>query len=762
MSHSEPFLQVEAEPGLQGSEADFDVKDYAFKILRHWRLIALAIVLCLGAAATKFAITPKEFQARTVLQIERRSLTSLVGSQNPWLENYWNLEFYPTQERLLQSRGLAEQVVRQLRLTTDPGFGGSAAGLESEPATAAADEAAVANLASGILGGLKVRRIRETQLVELTYRANTAEKAARLANGFAQAFIDLGIESRGVTAGKASSFLTSEIEKLRSEIADKETQLQEVGRRTDIVALDPESNTTLLRLRALNQDFTEAQNQRIRKQAYYRELLATPAATLAENLSGSELTQQRNSLQALEQDYQARLAVYKPEWHEMVDLKNRIEKARQNVTRLVQSRASQAVEAAKGEFQAAERQEAALEKEIGNLRTKTLDQSSSRLEFINLEDEISTRRDLLNQLLQRQSETGVAARLQTTRASNIRIVDSALVPGGPFRPSLKRNLTLGMGLGILLGIGLAALLELLDRTVKTSEELERVLGLPTLAIIPDVLDMGRAYSYRRGGAYGYRELPPDRSSKSWRERRQKNETQNIELLPHRKPRLAVSEAYRSLRTSLLLSTTEELRMIAITSAETGEGKTATASNLAVVMSQLDRNVLIIDGDLRRPRQHQILKISNRVGLVSFLTGSVEAEEIIFPTKVKNLYLCPSGPIPPNPSELLSSEKMREFLHQARQRFGFVIIDTPPTLAVTDSTLIGSMTDGVVLCCRAGVLVREDARACRERLAFADIRCLGAVLNGFRASSSRASYARKNRYYESYVADIAETRTDSAA
>ncbi|MCH9647250.1 MAG: polysaccharide biosynthesis tyrosine autokinase [Deltaproteobacteria bacterium] len=763
MSHSDSFLQTEQDGFSQTPDMEFDVKDYLFKLLRHWRLILVAVVLCLGAAFAKFVISPEEFQTRAVVQIERRSLTPLIGTQNPWLENYWNMEFYPTQEKLLQSRGLAEQVVRQLRLTTDPAFGGSPTALngQDQQATAAADQAAVAGLAGSILGGLTVRRVRETQLVELIYTADSAHKAALLANGFAQAFIDMGIEYRGATAGKASTFLGAEIEKLRAEIAEKEGLLQEVSRRSDIVALDPESNTTLQRLKALNQDFSEAQNLHIQKQAYYRELLTTPAEALAESVASTEVSQQRSALRTLEQDYQSKLAVYKPEWHEMVDLKARIDKARQSLNRLIQDRATQAQEAARGEFQAAERQKRALEAEISNLKDKTLDQKSSRLEFINLEDEVNTRRQLLNQLLQRQSETAVTARLQDTRASNVRIVDTALVPGGPFRPSLRRNLTLGMAMGLFFGVGLAALLELLDRTIKTSEELESVMGLPTLAVIPDIFEAGRSYGYRGAKAYGYGAAPA-KASKSWRERRSKNDPQKIELLPHEQPRLAVSEAYRSLRTALLLSTAEELRMIAVTSAEAGEGKTATASNLAVVMSQLDRNVLIIDGDLRKPRQHQLLKQSNRVGLVSYLTGTAEPEDILFPTVVENLYLCPSGPIPPNPSELLSSDKMREFLLQARKRFDFVIVDTPPTLAVTDSTLIGSMTDGVVLCCRAGSLVREDARACRDRLLFSDIRVLGAVLNGFRANSSRASYARKHRYYESYVDDVADSRTDSAA
>ena len=236
----------------------------------------------------------------------------------------------------------------------------------------------------------------------------------------------------------------------------------------------------------------------------------------------------------------------------------------------------------------------------------------------------------------------------------------------------------------------------------------------------------------------------------------------IELVPHELPRTQISEAYRSLRTALLLSSARELKVVAVTSAAAGEGKTATATNLAIVLAQLGRPVLIVDADLRKPRLHHVFKISNQTGLVSHLTSAVDSEEIVHATTIPNLWITPSGPIAPNPSELLSSDRMFDWLRAMRTRFEYIIIDTPPALAVTDATIVGVIADGVALTLRSGKVTREEARLCRDRLRQADVRILGAVLNRYR--STHSGLGRRYRSYESYVAaeDPAAPQAGSAA
>jgi succinoglycan biosynthesis transport protein ExoP len=752
--------ELAAEP-----ESEFNLGEYLGMLRRHWKLAAVCCALGLAGAGIHYAITPKAYQATTVIQIERRNLTPLGNAQNPWLENYWNMEFYPTQYELLQSRGLAERVVKSLDLMEDPAFNPGAAREGAKGTTAEADEAVLGGLAAQLRGGLSVEPVRNTQLVQLSFRAASPEFAAKAANAFAEAYIDMGVEDRFATAGKASTFLSSQIEKLKQEIQDKETQLQAFSRRSDIVTMDPGANVTLKRLEALNTQYGEAKKLRIEREAQYHQTLSSPRESMADSLNSGVVGEQKGQLLKLEREYETKLKTYKPDFPDMVALRAEIEKTRQHLNEVVGEQVDKVKSSALSAYQTALRQEQELEGELTSLKREAIDQNSAAVEFTNLKVEIQTRRDLLDELLRKQSETEVAVRLQDTRQSNIRIIDKATVPGGPFQPSLRKDVSYGLLLGLLFGVGCAVLVEFLDRTVKAPEEVERRLGLPTLAVIQDLSESGKAYGY---SAYGYGEAAPDdkprarpgkAASAGWLEKKKAPAAalppSQIELVPHERPRTLISESYRSLRTAMLLSSARELKAIAVTSAVAGEGKTATAANLAVVLAQLGRQVLLVDCDLRKPRLHQVFRVSNRFGLVNQLTATAEPEAVFLPTEVPNLWLTPSGPIPPNPSELLSSDRMRDWLKAVRSRFDFVVLDTPPALAVTDATIVGLLADGVVLTLRSGKVTREEARLCRDRLRQAGIKILGAVLNRYR--SLQTGLGKRYRYYESYGAEESEPR-----
>jgi succinoglycan biosynthesis transport protein ExoP len=741
-------------------ESDFNLAEYVGMVRRHWKLAAICCLLGLAGAAIHYAITPKEYQATATIQIERRNLTPLGNSQNPWLENYWNMEFYPTQYELLQSRGLAERVVKSLDLMEDPKFNpGAGTGRDGQGGpTAEDDEAVLGALASQIRGGLSVTPVRNTQLVQLSFHSSSPEFAAKAANAFAESFIDMGVEDRFATAGKASTFLTSQIETLKEEIQDKEAQLQAFSRRSDIVTLDPQTNPVLQRLELLNNQYIDAKKQRIEKEAKHQETLAAPKEVVSSSLSAGIASEQRAHILELERQYEAKLKTYKPDFPAMVALKAEIEKARQDLSSVVQEQLGKSRNAAYADYQTALRQEQVLEGELRRLKTEAIDQNSAAVEYTNLKVEVQTRRDLLDELMRKQSETEVAVRLQDTRESNVRIIDKALVPGGPFRPSLRQDVSYGLLLGLLFGIGCAVLIEFLDRTVKAPEEIERRLGLPALAVIHDLSEAGKAYgdaSYGYGYGYGAEPAGPRAAGQIEKKKGPVPAPGQIELVPHERPRTLISETYRSLRTALLLSSARELKVVAVTSAVAGEGKTATASNLAVVLAQLGRQVLLVDCDLRKPRLHQVFHVSNRFGLVNQLTATAEPDAVYLPTEVPNLWLTPSGPIPPNPSELLASDRMREWLRSVRGRFDFVVIDTPPALAVTDATIVGMLVDGVVLTLRSGKVTREEARLVRDRLRQAGIKILGAVLNRYR--SLQTGLGKRYRYYESYGAEESEPK-----
>jgi polysaccharide biosynthesis transport protein len=751
------------------AESEFNLVEYLAMVRRHWKLVAAAALVCMAAGAIHYAITPKAYMATATIQIERRTLAPALSSQAPWLESYFDAEYYPTEYKLLESRGLAERVVKRLDLLSDPAFNTGAGGRNaSRAATAEDDQAALGGLADRLRGGLAVEPVRNTQLVEITYRAPSPTFAARAANGFADAFIDMGIEYRFTSAGKTSTFLNSQIETLKKQIDDKEAKLQAFSRRTDIVTMEPSSNVTLQRLQALNASYIDAKNARIDKESTYQGLLTAPPETIADTLQPGMVGNMRTEELKLERDYESKLKVYKPDWPAMLNEKSEIEKSKQHIAAVVKEAVETARKSAYAAYETALRQEQQLEAEINKLKHQAMDQSSQAVEFQNLGVEVKTRRDLFDKLLRERSENEVQARLQDTRDSNVHVVDRALVPGGPFYPSLRKDVSYGMLFGLLLGVGTALLIEFLDRTIKTPEEVERRLALPTLAVIQDIEEAGRSYGYAArygyGDSYGYgyaaEPLPaaPVRAAgqggakpiAGWRDRKAATSTlSQIELVPHELPRTQISEAYRSLRTAMLLSSARELKVVAVTSATAGEGKTATATNLAIVLAQLGRPVLIVDADLRKPRLHQVFRLSNQVGLVSHLTANVEAGEIVHASTIPNLWVTPSGPIAPNPSELLSSDRMLEWLRAARNRFEYIIIDTPPTLAVTDSTIVGVLADGVVLTLRSGKVAREEARLCRDRLRQADARILGAVLNRYR--SLHSGLGKRYRAYETYVA-----------
>lgn len=756
----DPLRRARAQALEPEPDSALKLTEYLKTVRRHWRLIAVCCALSLTVFVARYSITPKEYRATTQIQIERRSLGNLTGgdsSTNPWLESYWSLEYYPTQYRLLESRGLAERVIKNLRLTEDPAFNPSYRSTDAPP-TADGDDRVLGVLALNLLGGLEVLPVQKTQMVEISYVSSDPTLSARVANGFAEAFIDWGIETRSTTAGKATTFLGSQIEKLKQEISDKEAEIQAYSRSSDIVTLDPASNVTLQRLEALNKDYIATVSDRISKEAKYNELLTGQKETVADTLSGGLVGQLRSEQLDLEREYATKLNTFKPEWPAMLELKAKIDKGRQHLDGVVEETLSKARQNARTDYQTTLRQEQALADEISNLKEQNLRQNSAAVGYNNLRVEISTRRSLLDELMRKQSETEVTARLQGSRESNVHVVDRALVPSGPFRPSLRQNLLLGLMLGLILGVGAAFLIEYMDRTIKSAEDLERLLGLPTLAVIPDISEAGVGSGY--GYGYGARVRTSKKPRGRWLERRQASEPVKIELLPHVRPRLPVSEAYRSLRTALLLSSAEELKVVTVTSAETGEGKTTTATNLAVVLAQLGHSVLLIDADLRKPRLHHVFGVSNRLGLVNCLTGGLAAEEACQRVEVPDLYLLPSGPIPPNPAELLASQRMRDLLDQVRRRFEFVVADTPPSLAVADATIVGSISDGVLLCLRAGKVLREDARACRDRLLLSELKILGTVLN--RYQSTRDRYGKGYHYYEAYAESVAASTSDSAA
>ena len=742
-------------------EEHLDLGKYFLALQRRWQVVVACLLVTIGYAVVQYTLTPKEYRASTILQIERKRLATLAMGQTAWLEDWWNMEYYPTQYRLLRSRGMAERVLVHLGLHRDLDWNpGEKALLGSEEESGdasnpdSAADAQLARMAMGLQGRLEVNPLKETQLVELSFRSTSPEDAARIVNAYADVFIAWGLEDRSATVNKASRFLDRQIQTLRNEIEEEQIRLNSFIASSDF-ALDPAGEALVERQQLLRKQRDAALTTRLNREAAFRELTSLPEEIAVANTpKAARINELKGEVFRLESEYENKLETFKPDWPEMQQLRDDIDTKSAELALLVEDTYRAVVEQASADLQGIRREESALNEELRKLADDARLQNSDALQYNNIITNIDTRKELLTELVKRQSE--VASAVQTTQESNVRVVDRAIVPAGAFRPSLKRGLVLAMAFGLFLGVGIVFVLEFFDRTIKTSEELESLLGLPTLTVIPD-LEEGRGGRYGKGYGYSYGYALKRKAREAKAEGG--DDELSIELVPHHRPRLAVSEAYRSLRTALLLSSADELRLVLVTSAQPGEGKTTTSSNLGVVMAQLGRRVLVIDADLRRPNLHKVFKVSNRVGLVNYLTGSAGTDKIFFKTQVPNLTICPSGPIPPNPSELLSSDRLRELLLQVRTGFDFVILDTPPALPVADAVILGPLADGLVLCARAGVLTRDEAKLLRERVGYADLKIFGTVLNRYRSRQHR--YGRRYQYYGSYE-ETSTPRTSSHA
>ena len=744
MAELESFEDVAPETP---SRPEFHIAEYwGIVVKRRWLIVVcLAGAIVAGVLAT--VLTKPEYSAKAVLDVERQSANpvpfgSSRGDGGP------NADFLPSQVQLMKSREVAERVVRRLNLLANPQFNPKhytefrpdASG--RAPQTSDAD---VVDAAIRIQGWLDVTIMRNTSLVEITATAPSAELAAAVANAVADSYIDWNIESRFKNIGQSSQFLASQIEQAKAEIENKEKELLAFGRQKEIVSSDAEANPALQKLESVSRDLASAVADRVSKEARYEELRSTPPEVLAET-SSTEVAVMRAEIQRLEREYADKSSIYKPEWPAMQQLKSQIDSMRENLRASITTGASKIVQTARGEYLTALRREQSLQAMTRSEQSAALNQGSSAVEYRNLRVEIDTKRALLDNLLRQQGETEVISRLGENQLTSVRIVDRALEPNEPFAPSLKKNLLAAIVLGLAIGLALAFFLSYVDRTLRTPEQVERFVQLPPLGVIParETGYVARASALRGRMFPGKAAAEPD------------DRSQSIELIPQREPRSPISEAYRAFRTALLLSRAGGVKSIVMTSAFPNEGKTATAANLAVVLSQLGRRVLLVDADLHKARLHEVFQIPNRLGLVSVLAEGIEPSRAIVKTQVPGVFLMPSGPEAPNPSGLLASDAMRKFLELAATNFDHVIVDSPPVLPVADTLVFAQQTDGVVLCVRGGATAREHVRRARDRILRSGVPIVGVLINALQPE--HATYYR----YEYGYGYGREGRTETAA
>lgn len=668
------------------------------RVISEWRWLILgALTVALAGAVVVTFLTQPLYLASTTLEINPPSVEILEDSKSKAIAN--DREFLATQYGLIASRNLAERVAQELNLASNEDF-----------VPAEGDRAARLKTAADILQrDMDIKPAKASRLVDISYSSESPVLSAQVANSFADNFINSNLERRYEASSYARNFLERQIANVKTELEKSERQLVAYAQQQGIIKTgtgeagsDSDADSLAgASLVALNQALADAQTKRINAEQAYRQ--SQSARTTAEvNESTVAL---RNQRAALEAEYQEKLTRFQPTYPDMVSLRSRIDELNKQTRAEASNIAGGRANTLLAEFQAAAASERALQGRVNQLKSSVLDLRGRSIRYTILRREVDTNRALYDALLQRYKEIGVAGGIGTNLVS---IVDRAEVPANPYKPNLFFNLLIGLVLGLMAGIGTAFILEFLNDTIKTPDDVRDKLGLTSLGAIP------------------------------------KKERQNSlaeELKDQTSP---VSEAYFSVRTSLQFTTEHGApKTLLVTSTRAAEGKSSTTLALAQNFARIGNSVLLIDADLRKPA---FVTGSEPVGLSRLLTNSDPLRVHLLKTQSENLWIVPCGPLPPNPAELLASPRLKAILAEAASQFDMVIVDGPPVLGLADAPLLGAVCRGTLMVVESGKTRTKAVLDAINRLRGSGSHIIGAVLTKYQQRSHGYGYGYN---YEPY-------------
>jgi len=698
------------------------LREYWEVILRRRWTVLTCFAIVLVAMMTATFLTTKIYRATLTLQIEQQESKSAVlgATVAPNEMAYFDSQnFYQTQYELLKSDALVQRVIEQLNLVAPSQAANKSRSWldifkkddDKEDDTTPAESET--GLMTGLPGALSVVPVRNSQLARVHFDSPDPQMAARIANEISVAFIKLNLERRMEATSYARTFLQERLAQIKVKLEDSEKELNAFMRKEGIVKPDdkqqsPDSQV----LGEFTTALAKAQGERIRAEALYQQAKAGDTATLHAVVDNKLITEYKTRLSKLEGDYQEGLKTYKPGYPKMQQLESQIKELQARINQ----ESKGALGGLKANYEAALAQEHQIAAKLKESKQTVLGGQDSSFQYNLFKREVDTNRQLYDSLLQRYKEIGVAGGVGI---NNITVVDKAKVPKFPIKPNLMLNLMIAIALGLGAGIGLALLLEHLDDTIKLPEDMEKRLGLPVLGIIPSTkVAAGVELSL----------------------------AENADL------RSPFAEAHRSLRTTLQFSTPEGMpKVLLVTSTSVGEGKSTTALSLATHITQTGKTVLLIDCDLRKASLHKKLGIGNDSGLTNYLAGDAQPVNITRGCRIPHLFLIPSGPLPPNPAELLGSAKMVALLNLAAEKFDQVIIDGPPVLGLADAPILGSLAEATLLVAECGVTSRQFAQGAVKRLRSTRTRLVGGVLT--KVDTRNRSYGYHGYYYQYGDADV---------
>jgi polysaccharide biosynthesis transport protein len=705
-------------------QSGFDFLKY-LRILNkyRWLIAGIAITTMLLAAVITFLMTPI-YRATASIQIDRETM-NIVNVDGVQPEEGANgLDFYQTQYELLASRSLGERVVTTLGLVNDANFNVSTKGLvtiikELVTGDTAAEQAALQppsqeeltrSSVDKLTKSLTVAPVRGSRIVKVSIDHTDPSVAQKLANGYAEVFITDNLDRRFDATSYARKFLEERLQQLKGKLEDSERQLVKYAEEQGIIRLDDNKNLSATDLEATNVQLAAVRSDRIKKELLWKQAQSTDGLGLKEILDSDAVKSNRKLRTELAAEYQQKLAVFKPAFPDMVKLRNQIKE----LDRQIQTEVSAIKQSIESQYLAAKEEEEQLASQLETTKTDVVDQRNRSIEYNILQREVDTNRSLYDGLLQRYKEIGVAGGVGT---NNISVVDNAALPLLPRSPNLLLNLALAFIGGLALGAVTALLLDFLDDSFKSPEDVEQHLSLPVVGLVP----------IPKAGMSIEEELLDARSG--------------------------MAEAYRSLRTGLQFATSDGLpKTLLVTSSKPSEGKTTTTISLARSLANLGLQVLLIDGDLRNASVHKRMACGNSVGLSNYLSGAKIPEEVVQATDTEGLVLISSGPLPPNPAELLNGPRLGSLLALATQSFDIVLIDGPPVMGLADAPLLSTSTQATLLVIAANETRKSAVKLALRRLQFARANIIGALLNKFNAQEAGYGYGYGDYEYHSYGAD----------
>ncbi len=707
----------------EGAEEDLALRDYLDVLIRRrWTLAAFFVIV---VATTVFLTLVKRpiYKASVLLEIRQENPKVVAFKEVIEAQAHGYQEFYQTQYDVLKSRTLAERALAVL-----DGLGVSTGTKGEGPGLLATVRAAIASIVprrrgvsvdeetkkaqqrvERFLKRVEISPRRNSYLVDVSFSHPDPHVAAKTVNVLAEEYINMSLDQRIHASEKGRRFIEKQLGITKAALERSEEELQAFSESNEIVTMDEKQNIAYQKLADLNESLTRAQSARIAKESLYRQTQSGDLGGISLIVDNPLVKSLKEELARVELQRSKLAETFTPEYPEMKRVQGQIAALRQRIG----AEEKRIVAAIRADYEAAKRREELLSAALEEQKKVVSDFNERAIDYKILRREVDTNRGIYNALLQRLKEVEVT---EGIKASNIQVIDKADVPLYPDEPRPMRNLLLAIVVGLMGGVGLAFVQENLDSSLKSPEDVEKYLLLPTLGIMPTIRQR------KSNGA------KPEVSA---------------ELVAHEEPMSHAAESLRTLRAALFLATASgpPSRLI-VTSARPQEGKSCVVANLAVSLSQMGKRVVLVDADLRRPRLHRIFDVEISPGVSNYLTGARPLPELLRKTAVPSVDLVASGPIPPNPAELLDSERMRLLLEELERRYDFVLLDVPPTLGFADVPLLSRFAGSVLLVVRSGETPRKIARRAGDYLLRLQAKILGVVLNDVAAD-------RPGYYYYDY-------------